>query len=132
IVGDLIILACDQSLGSFLLAVDKRTGKERWRTPRPEAKSGHATPIVWRGPNGRDQIILPGSFLLTGYDALTGERLWWVRGLSFEIKSTPVIHGDTIFINGYGAPENDPGRKINVPPSDEVWPTADTDKNGVI
>lgn len=132
IVGDLLILACDQSLNSFLLAVDKRTGKEVWRTPRPEAKSGHATPIVWRGPDGRDQIILPGSFLLTGYDALTGKRLWWVRGLSFEIKSTPVVHGDTIFINGYGAPENDPGRKINVPPSDEVWPTIDADKNGVI
>jgi outer membrane protein assembly factor BamB len=55
-----------------------------------------------------------------------------VRGLSFEIKSTPVVHGDTIFINGYGAPENDPGRKINVPPSDEVWPTADADKDGVL
>jgi outer membrane protein assembly factor BamB len=132
IVGDLLILACDQSTGSFLLALDKRTGQERWRTPRPEAKSGHATPIVWRAPDGRDQIILPGSFLLTGYDALTGERLWWVRGLSFEIKSTPVIHGNTIYINGYGAPENDPGRKINVPPSDEVWPTADANKDGVI
>ncbi len=132
IVGDLLILACDQSLNSFLLAVDKRTGKEVWRTARVEAKSGHATPIVWRAPDGRDQIILPGSFLLTGYDALTGERKWWVRGLSFEIKSTPVVHGDTIFINGYGAPENDPGRKINVPPSDEVWPTADINKDGVI
>ena len=53
IVGDLLVLACDQSTGSFLLALDKRTGRERWRTPRPEAKSGHATPIVWRAPNGQ-------------------------------------------------------------------------------
>ncbi len=132
IVGDLLILACDQSLGSFLLAVDKRTGQEKWRTPRPEARSGHATPIVWKAPDGRDQILLPGSFLLTAYDALTGERRWWVRGLSFEIKSTPVVHGDTLFINGYGAPENDPDRKINVPPADEVWPVADVDKDGVL
>lgn len=132
IVGDLLVLACDQSNGSFLLALDKRTGKERWRTPRPEAKSGHATPILWKAPDGNDQILLPGSFLLTGYDARTGEKKWWVRGLSFEIKSTPVIHGDMIYINGYGAPENDPGRKINVPPADEVWPTADADKNGVL
>lgn len=132
IVGDLLVLACDQSNGSFLLAVDTLTGEERWRTPRPEARSGHATPIVWRGPDDRDQIILPGSFLLTGYDALTGERLWWVRGLSFEIKSTPVIHGDTLYINGYGAPENDPGRKIDVPPAAEVWPVADADGNGVL
>jgi outer membrane protein assembly factor BamB len=55
-----------------------------------------------------------------------------VRGLSFEIKSTPVIHGDTVFINGYGAPENDPGRKINVPASSEVWTTIDKDGNGTI
>lgn len=132
IVGDLLVLACDQSNGSFLLALDKRTGQERWRTPRPEAKSGHATPILWKAPDGNDQILLPGSFLLTGYDARTGEKKWWVRGLSFEIKSTPVIHGDMIYINGYGAPENDPGRKINVPPADEVWPTADADKNGLL
>ncbi len=132
IVGDLLVLACDQSNGSFLLALDKRTGKERWRTPRPEAKSGHATPILWKALDGNDQILLPGSFLLTGYDARTGEKKWWVRGLSFEIKSTPVIHGDMIYINGYGAPENDPGRKINVPPADEVWPTADADKNGLL
>ncbi len=132
IVGDLVILACDQSTGSFLLAVDKRTGRERWRTARPEAKSGHATPILWTDPGGREQILLPGSFLLTGYDARTGEKLWWVRGLSFEIKSTPVIENGVLFINGYGAPENDPGNKISIPPPDEVWPMADADKDGLI
>jgi outer membrane protein assembly factor BamB len=132
IVGDLLILACDQSRGSYLMAVDKRTGKQRWKTPRPEAKSGHATPILWRAPDGKDQLILPGSFLLTAYDVATGAKIWWVRGLSFEIKSTPVIAGDTIYINGYGAPENDPGRKIVVPPSAEVWAAADKDKNGVL
>jgi len=132
IVGDLVVLPIDQSTNSFLLAVDKRTGKEQWRTPRPEAKSGHATPILWTDPSGRDQILLPGSFLLTGYDARTGEKLWWVRGLSFEIKSTPVIKDDVLFINGYGAPENDPGNKITIPPPDEVWPTADADGNGLI
>jgi outer membrane protein assembly factor BamB len=132
IVGDLLILPCDQSTGSYLLALDKRTGRERWRTMRPEARSGHATPILWRAPDGRDQLILPGSFLLTAYDPATGRKLWWVRGLSFEIKSTPVIAGDTIYINGYGAPENDPGRKINVPPADEVWKTADANGDGAI
>jgi outer membrane protein assembly factor BamB len=87
---------------------------------------------VWRAPDGRDQILVAGSFLLTAYDAATGEKRWWTRGLSFEIKSTPVISGDTLFINGYGSPENDPGRKINIPPGGDVWPTADADKNGVL
>jgi outer membrane protein assembly factor BamB len=135
IVGDNVVLACDQSLGSYVMAVNKRTGKVVWKVERPEAKSGHSTPILWRGPDGRDQILLPGSFLLTSYDAATGKKLWWVGGLSFEMKSTPVIGGernDTIYVNGYGAPVNDPGNKVTVPTADDVWPTADADKNGVL
>jgi outer membrane protein assembly factor BamB len=132
IVGNLLVLACDQSLGSFIMALDKRTGKQVWRVDRPEAKSGHSTPILWRGRDGRDQILLPGSFLLTSYDAATGKKLWWVGGLSFEMKSTPVIGGDTIYVNGYGAPVNDPGNKIAIPPADEVWKAADTNADGVI
>ena len=132
IVGDLVVLACDQSIGSYLLAVDKRTGKVRWRVDRPEAKSGHSTPIVWRGPDGKDQILLPGSFLLTAYDAASGRKLWWVGGLSFEMKSTPVVNGDTIYVNGYGAPVNDPGNKVSIPVAEEVWKTADADANGVL
>ena len=132
IVGDLVVLACDQSLGSFVMAVNKRTGRVQWKVDRPEAKSGHSTPIVWRGPDGKDQILVPGSFLLTAYDAATGRKLWWVGGLSFEMKSTPVIGGDTIYVNGYGAPVNDPGKKVTVPTAEEVWKTADADGNGVL
>jgi outer membrane protein assembly factor BamB len=132
IVGDLLVLACDQSLGSYLMALDKRTGTIRWKVDRPEARSGHSTPILWKGPDRRDQILLPGSFLLTSYDAATGRKLWWVGGLSFEMKSTPVIGGDTIYVNGYGAPVNDPGNKVSVPAADEVWKTADADGNGTI
>ena len=132
IVGDLVILACDQSLNSYIMAVNKRTGRVQWKVDRPEAKSGHSTPIVWRGPDKKDQILVPGSFLLTSYDAATGRKLWWVGGLSFEMKSTPVIGGDTIYVNGYGAPVNDPGKKVNVPPAEEVWKTIDADGNGTI
>ena len=132
IVGDLVVLVCDQSVESYIMAVDKRTGQVKWKVDRPEAKSGHSTPIVWRGPDGRDQIVVPGSFLLTSYDAATGRKLWWVRGLSFEMKSTPVIGDGTIYVNGYGAPVNDPGNKINVPPADEVWKTADVNGDKVI
>ena len=53
--------------------------------------------------------MVPGSFLLSAYDPRDGKRLWWVGGLSFELKSTPVISGDTLYINGFGSPENQPG-----------------------
>jgi outer membrane protein assembly factor BamB len=46
------------------------------------------------------------------------------------MKSTPVIGGDTIYVNGYGAPVNDPGNKVSVPPADAVWKAADADGNG--
>ena len=132
IVGDLVVLACDQSVGSFIMAVNKRTGRVQWKVDRPEAKSGHSTPVVWRGPDGKNQVLVPGSFLLTAYDAGTGRKLWWVGGLSFEMKSTPVMGTDTIYVNGYGAPVNDPGNKVTVPPADDVWKTADADGNGVL
>jgi len=132
VVGDLLILACDQSVGSFIMAVNKRTGRVQWRSERPEAKSGHSTPIIWRGLDGQDQILLPGSFLLTAYELATGRKRWWVGGLSFEMKSTPVIGGDTIYVNGYGAPLNDPGNKVTVPAADIVWPTDDLNGDGVL
>jgi outer membrane protein assembly factor BamB len=132
VVGNLVILACDQSLGSYIMAVNTKTGRVQWKTDRPEAKSGHSTPVLWRGSDGKEQILLPGSFLLTSYDAATGRKLWWVGGLSFEMKSTPVIGADTIYVNGYGAPVNDPGNKVTIPAADAVWAAADADGNGVL
>jgi outer membrane protein assembly factor BamB len=129
VVDDVVILACDQSTGSFIAAFDRKTGRERWRTPRPEARSGHSTPIVYTPGRGPKQILLPGSFLLNAYAADTGKRLWWVGGLSFELKSVPVIDGDTLFINGFGSGENEPGRRVAVAPSSEVFPQSDRDKD---
>ena len=48
------------------------------------------------------------------------------------MKSTPVIGGDTIYVNGYGAPANDPGNKVTIPSADDVWKTADADGNGLL
>jgi outer membrane protein assembly factor BamB len=48
------------------------------------------------------------------------------------MKSTPIIKGDTIYVNGYGAPVNDPGNKVTVPTAAEVWKTADVNGDGVL
>lgn len=114
IVGDKVVLVCDQSTNSFIAAWNKKTGKELWRTERKEAKSGHSTPVLWTPRGGKTQIVVPGSFLLSAYDPDNGQRLWWVGGLSFEMKSTPVIVNDVLFINGFGAPENNPGSQVPV------------------
>ena len=130
IVDDEVVLTCDQSIGSFIAAFDKKTGEERWRTARPEARSGHSTPVVYTPAGGRAQIVVPGSFLLSAYDPRDGKRIWWVGGLSFELKSTPVLSGDTLYINGFGSPENQPGAKVAVAPSAEVFAASDTNKDG--
>jgi outer membrane protein assembly factor BamB len=130
IVDDLVVMTCDQSTGSFIAAFDKKTGKERWRTPRTEARSGHSTPVLYTPPGGRTQILVPGSFLLSAYDPKDGKRLWWVGGLSFELKSTPVISGDTLYINGFGSPENQPGAKVEVAPTAEVFQKFDANHDG--
>jgi outer membrane protein assembly factor BamB len=120
LVDDAVILACDQNTDSFLLSVGQRDGRVRWKTPRPEAHSGHSTPIVYTPAGGTAQIILPGSFLLTAYAPNNGEKLWWVGGLSFEMKSTPVVSGDTLFINGFGTPQNQPGAHPVIPPFESI------------
>ena len=130
VVDDVVVLTCDQSIGSFIAAFDRKTGRERWRTPRVEARSGHSTPVIYTPAGGRPQIVVPGSFLLSAYDPRDGKRLWWVGGLSFELKSTPVISGDTLYINGFGSPENQPGALITVMPTAEVFASRDADKDG--
>ena len=120
VAGDNVVLVCDQSTGSYIVALDRESGDVAWRRERPEAKSGHSTPILYRADDGDLQIIAAGSFLLTSYDAETGDKLWWVSGLSFEMKSTPMLVGDMVYINGYGAPENQPGRTVEAPEFDEA------------
>ena len=128
LVDDLVILVCDQSTNSYIVALDKKSGAVRWKTARPEARSGHSTPILYQPKSGGPQILAPGSFQLTAYDVRTGAKVWWVRGLSFELKSTPVVSGEVLFINGFGSPENQPGAQRTIPPYAEVL--AAYDKNG--
>ncbi len=125
--GDHVFLACDQQTNSFLIALDKTTGKTLWRVDRKRAASGHCTPIIYEPDLGGAQLILPGSFFLDAYDMKTGERIWWVGGLSFEMKSVPVLHKGIIYTNGYGSPLNNPGTQIKVQSFTDVIGSNDKD-----
>ena len=130
--GDLVVLVCDQSRGSFAAAFRQTDGREVWRTPRPDAVSGHSTPVVYDPPGGPLQVIAPGSFRMDYYAAATGEIVSWVGGLPGEMKSGPVLVGDTVYINGFASPDNDPGQQVIVPPFAEVLAARDADKDGKI
>jgi outer membrane protein assembly factor BamB len=120
LVDDKVVLVCDQNTESYVVALDQKDGRVRWKTARPEAHSGHSTPILYKPQGGATQLVIPGSFLLTAYAVNNGEKLWWVGGLSFELKSTPVVLGDTLYINGFGTPQNQPGAHPAIPEFDEI------------
>ena len=128
--GGLVLLSCDQSRGSFVAAFDAKTGRERWRTPRPEALSGHATPVVLSRPGAPDQLIVPGSFRLDAYDIKTGAVVWYANGLPSEMKSGAVLGDGAVYVVGYSSPLNEPGQHPKLP-SYADWRTAqDQDKDG--
>ncbi len=62
LVGDMVILCQDHDVGSFIAAWDKKTGKQLWRTDRPDFFRNYCTPTVWE-VNGRKQIIVTGGIL---------------------------------------------------------------------
>jgi outer membrane protein assembly factor BamB len=130
--GDLVILVCDQNRGSFAAGFRQSDGREVWRTARPEALSGHSTPVVYDPPGGPLQVIAPGSFRMDSYSVATGESVSWANGLPGEMKSGPVLAGDTIYVNGFSTPDNDPGRQVTVPPFAEVLSKQDADRDGKI
>lgn len=127
-----LILVCDHNLNSYIAAFDLESGKQLWKTDRPEATSGHCTPIEFRPEGGEVQIIAVGSFYLTAYSASTGKKIWWVGGLCFEMKSTPVIQGDTIFINGYGSPQNEVEASFKIDDFTAVVSQKDSDSDGLL
>ncbi len=124
--GDMLIMNIDQDTDSYLLAIDKKSGKVLWRTPRLQAQRGYATPVLYRS-----QVIVTGSYRMTGYDLRTGKQVWFIRRLPWQIKPTPVIAEDTAFFITFSG-ESDPGEQENVPPFAEALAKLDRNKDGKI
>jgi outer membrane protein assembly factor BamB len=73
---DLLILLCDHESASYLIALDTRTGKQRWKADRGKGRASYSTPLVVPGPNG-DELVVNSSERIDGYDPATGELLWY-------------------------------------------------------
>src|SRR5260370_9396948 len=98
--GEKLLMSCDQTNDSYLLAVDKNDGHTLWKTERPEVTHGFSTPILYRPESGPAQVIVPGSYQLIAYAVGSGEKLWWVRGLTWQVKSMAVIPALSVYFNG--------------------------------
>ncbi|MEM1202581.1 MAG: PQQ-binding-like beta-propeller repeat protein [Acidobacteriota bacterium] len=93
--GDTVVVVWDHEGPSFLIALDKTTGEERWRVPRSQGTSW-STPIVVERSGG-PQVVVAGTDQLRGHDLATGKELWRVSGLSANVVASPVSDGRRVF-----------------------------------
>jgi len=73
---DLLILECDHIPVSYVIALDKKTGKDKWRIDRGKGVRSYSTPTIAHGPRG-DELIVNASERIDAYDPVTGKLLWY-------------------------------------------------------
>ena len=133
LVDDALILPVDQDSGSYLIAVDKRTGKVRWKVDRPDVISGYSTPTVYEPATGAEAghhpRVVPA---VVAYSVADGKRVWWVRGLPCEMKSVASYDREYLYINGWGFPQNQPGRQVATVPFEEGLKRYDSNGDGLV
>jgi outer membrane protein assembly factor BamB len=101
---DLLIVSCDGQDIQYVAALDKQTGKIRWKRSR-EGYQAYTTPLIIRLPGG-DQVISPGALRAIAYEPRTGKELWQVTyGQGFSNVPRPVYgHGMVFICTGFHEP----------------------------
>lgn len=94
--GNGLFLVFDHEAGSFIVALDKRNGKELWRATRDEPSSWSTPLAIQHG--GRTEIIVPASNKVRSYDAGTGKIVWESAGLGSNVIPVPVTHNGMVFV----------------------------------
>src|SRR5262245_32641917 len=93
--GETLIVNWDNEEQSFVVALDKRTGKQRWRIAREEDTSW-ATPIVLEN-GGKTQVVVSGTNRIRSYDLTTGAVIWECGGLSSNVVASPVAANGVVY-----------------------------------
>ncbi|MDE2657478.1 MAG: PQQ-binding-like beta-propeller repeat protein [Verrucomicrobiota bacterium] len=123
---DLLILNGDHDGDAYLVALDRQSGRQRWRTRRENKTRSYVTPII-REIDGITQMILSGSLCIASYDPRNGKRHWIVDGPTEQFVASMVYDGKYVFATG-GYPERHtlairPGGKGNVTDTHIAWRT---------
>ena len=99
--NDTLILLCDHPSSSYLLALDARSGKERWKADRGKGRSSYSTPLIVPGKSG-DEVIVNSSERLDAYDPRTGAHLWHTGDANRFPVPSAVFHDGIIYTSrGY-------------------------------
>jgi outer membrane protein assembly factor BamB len=104
IVDDLLIFNADALDAPFIVALDKQTGKVRWKIPRTsdaKKKFSFCTPLVIE-VNGAKQLITPGSNVVSALNPKDGSEIWRVRYDGYSVVPRPVFgHGLLYLSTGF-------------------------------
>ena len=102
--GDRLILNFDHDGESFVVALDKRNGKELWRTMRDET-SAWSTPLVVEY-KGKRQTVISASTKVRSYDFENGRLIWECAGLGTNVIPAPVFQNETVYVmSGHREPK---------------------------
>jgi len=124
ILGDQVLQNCDAEGTSFLVSLDKKSGREIWKSPREDKpRGGWSTPVLIH-TESRDELLLNGEFGVRSYNPATGEEWWFCKG--FNGRGSPIpeyAHGLIIVVNGKPGDVYSvkPGGKGDVTESHRVW-----------
>ena len=122
--GDTLILLCDHAPAAYLLAVDKKTGKQRWRADRGKGRMSYTTPFVVEAPGG-PELIVNSSERVDAYDPRSGAFLWHVGGSNQFPIPAPAFHDGVLYMTrGYRSGPYmaiRPGGRGDISASHVVW-----------
>ena len=103
---DKIFIVCDNDEQSYLVALDKKTGKQIWKVDR-EVGTNWATPYIWESGQ-RTELVIPGTKAVRSYD-LDGKTLWEFKGMSSIAIPVPFSkHGLLYITSGYVGDQHRP------------------------
>ncbi len=100
---DMVILNCDQDAEAYIVALDRATGRERWRADRPNRTRSYCPPILIEAA-GRKQLVLSGSKCVASYDPDTGKQIWIIDGPTEQFVASLVFRDGVLFLTA-GFPE---------------------------
>jgi outer membrane protein assembly factor BamB len=103
---DLLIVNCDGADQAYIIALDKNTGKTKWKSGRRRPfDQAYSTPLVIR-VGDRDQIVSVGAYRATAYEPESGKEIWRVRySDGFSNVPRPVFgHGMVYIATGFQQP----------------------------
>lgn len=94
--GNTVIVLWDHEGEDFIVALDRRTGKELWRQSRDEP-TGWSTPLIIE-QGGKLQVVVNGTNKVRAYDLANGKLLWEAGGQTANAIPSPVPHGGRVIV----------------------------------